>query len=601
MSPSGDLIRYSRVFLLSCALLLTDRSFAVAQWLEAEEHVLPRFETTTERLLRSIYVPPPAVAAVPPPGPVRAMAEYEELEGIVVRWAYNTQNLLLSEIVDAAQEEGKVWIIVRPGTADSNNIKSYLAGRNIPLTNLEFLSISTNSIWCRDYGPWTVYDVDTDSMAIVDFRYNRPRPQDDQVPVALALQWGLPLYQTLQSPDSLVHTGGNFMVDGFATGFSSELIYQENPHVTPAGIDSTMNTYCGLDRYVTMSPLPYDVIHHIDMHMKLLDDETLLVGQYPVNRADYNVIENTVAYLRTLTSFYGRPYRIVRILMPPDTQGRYPDNGSDYLTYTNSVIVNKTVLVPIYGLPSDANALQVYRDAMPGYNIVGFNSISIIPQLGAIHCITKEVGVREPVRIVHRRIQDIADSLSDILVEATVKARSGIDSVRLLWRTDSTAVFESASMSQSGDVFSGWIPQQPFGTTVWYYLEAHTGSGRAVARPLPGADGPYMFRVEDSTTTSVRSADSPISFNLYQNFPNPFNSSTIVEYALPVSGSVSLKVYDLLGQEAATLHQGDQQPGRFTALWEASSLSSGTYLIRLLVTTRSGEVYQTIKRAVLLK
>lgn len=578
-----------------------DRSFAVAQWLEAEENILPRFETATERLLRSIYVPPPAVDAVPPPGPVRAMAEYEELEGIIVRWAYNTQNLLLGEIVDAAQEEGKVWIIVRPGTADSNNIKSYLTGRGISLTNLEFLSISTNSIWCRDYGPWTVYDVDTDSMGIVDFRYNRPRPQDDQVPVVLASQWGLPLYQTLQSPDSLVHAGGNFMVDGFATGFSSELIYQENPHLTPAGIDSTMNRYCGLDRYVTMSPLPYDVIHHIDMHMKLLDEETLLVGQYPVNRADYNVIESTVAYLRTLANAYGRPYRIVRILMPPDAQGRYPDNGSDYLTYTNSVIVNKTVLVPIYGLPSDAGALQVYRDAMPGYNVVGFNSISIIPQLGAIHCITKEVGVREPVRIIHKSIHDIADSASDICVDATVRARSGIDSVKLFWRADSTTAFESANMFPSGDLFSGWIPRQPFGTTVWYYLEAHSGSGRVVTRPLPGADGAYTFRVADSNTTFVQLADIPGSFNLLQNYPNPFNSSTVVEYSLPLSGFVSLKVYNLLGQEMATLFQGNQLPGKFTAFWEASGVSSGTYFIRLDMTASSGGVYHTTKRAVVLK
>lgn len=88
MGLSGNLVRYWRAFLLSCTLLLLAKSFAVSQWSDTEENTLPRFETAAERLLRSIYVPPPASAAVPPPGPVRAMAEYEELEGIIVRWAY---------------------------------------------------------------------------------------------------------------------------------------------------------------------------------------------------------------------------------------------------------------------------------------------------------------------------------------------------------------------------------------------------------------------------------------------------------------------------------------------------------------------------------
>jgi len=272
-----------------------------------EQHPLPRGVTSEEMRLAPAYVPPPAVSLFSPPRPVRAMAEFEQLEGLVVRWAYNTQNLLLSQIVDAAQDEGNVWVLVRPGTSDSTNIKTYLTSRGIPLTNIEFLSVNTNSIWSRDYGPWTVYDSVTDSMAIVDFRYNRPRPLDDQVPVFLAQLWGLPLYQTLQMPDSLVHSGGNFMVDGFGNGFSSKLILTENPLLTSSSIDSILERYCGVQRFTTMDTLLYDAIHHIDMHMKLLDEETILVGQYPPNISDYGRIENTVSYLQTLTNCYGRP------------------------------------------------------------------------------------------------------------------------------------------------------------------------------------------------------------------------------------------------------------------------------------------------------
>ena len=56
-----------------------------------------------------------------------------------------------------------------------------------------------------------------------------------------------------------------------------------------------MNKFLGVDRYIKMNTLPYDQIHHIDMHMKLLDEETLLVGQYPPGIADGPQIEANLA------------------------------------------------------------------------------------------------------------------------------------------------------------------------------------------------------------------------------------------------------------------------------------------------------------------
>lgn len=572
-----------------------------AQWINEDEVPLPKFETLDELQRRGTVVPPPAFAPFPPPGPVRMMAEFEQLEGIIIRWAYNTQNLLLSQIVDAAQEEGRVWIITRPGTSDSTNIKSYLQSRNIPVTNLEFHSINSNSIWCRDYGPWTVYDVATDSLAIVDFKYNRPaRPQDDVVPVALASLWGVPIYQTLAA-DSLTHTGGNFMVDGFGTGFASRLIMLENTHLTEAQVDTILAHYGGLHRFVKMQTLLYDGIHHIDMHMKLLDEETLLIGQYPVNVSDYVTIENTVNYLRTLENCYGRPYRIVRIPMPPSSTGQYPPNSS-YYTYTNSIIINKTVLVPIYGFPLDATALQIYRDAMPGYTVIGYDCNAIIGQSGAIHCIVKEVGVREPVLFAHAWLSDTQDTSSDYRVEARISsARTSIDSAFIYWTTDTTAGFAAIPMTDSVGIFVGHIPAQTHGTSIWYYLSAATGSGRTVTKPLVGASGAHRFDVEDSVATTVASGDVPVEFRLHQNYPNPFNPVTVVGYTIPSPARVILKVYNLVGQEVETLFEGDQEAGLYHAQWDGSRYATGLYFFRMAVSTTGGERFLETRKALLLK
>jgi hypothetical protein len=89
----------------------------------------------------------------------------------------------------------------------------------------------------------------------------------------------------------------------------------------------------GLSRYVKMPVLPYDGINHIDMHMKLLNEETLLVGEFPDGVSDGPQIELNLQYvLDNFMTPFGTPYKVVRIPMIPSTGGAYPGgpfgNGS---------------------------------------------------------------------------------------------------------------------------------------------------------------------------------------------------------------------------------------------------------------------------------
>ncbi len=71
------------------------------------------------------------------------------------------------------------------------------------------------------------------------------------------------------------------------------------------------------------------------------------------------------------------------------------------------------------------------------------------------------------------------------------------------------------------------------------------------------------------------------SYSLMQNHPNPFNPITTIEYSLPLSGDVSLIIYNLLGEEVARLVDGFQQAGKYTTIWNASHVCSGIYFYRL--------------------
>jgi agmatine deiminase len=436
---------------------------------------LPHYMTPEEEKLWIDYQHPVYSDDInPPPMQVRTMAEWEELDGIAITWTSHTS--ILRQIVDYAQDEGLVYIIC----SDSNTVKNYLISGGVPLVNLRFIYAAYNSIWIRDYGPWSVYSNTADSMMFIDWIYNRPRPSDDLVPVHIANYMNVPLFQTTTSPNNFIATGGNFMADGHGTGFSSKLILNENPGKTEAQIDTIMKKYMGLNRYIKMNTLPYDEIHHIDMHMKLLDEETILVGEYPPGIADGPQIEANLQYvLNNFLTCYGRPYKVVRIPMPPDAYGSYPNSGGDYRTYTNSLIVNKTVIIPTYELKYDTTAFRIYREAMPGYRIVGINSNAIIPSLGTIHCITKELGSKEPVFISHAKIDAAIPQGENAEVKAYVKTRSGLSSVNLFYTSDTTSGFTSVPMSNtSSDTFKAYIPSHPIGTKIFYYIEAVSISGR---------------------------------------------------------------------------------------------------------------------------
>jgi hypothetical protein len=88
----------------------------------------------------------------------------------------------------------------------------------------------------------------------------------------------------------------------------------------------------------------------------------------------------------------------------------------------------------------------------------------------------------------------------------------------------------------------------------------------------------------------------PMEYRLEQNYPNPFNPETVIRYSLLVTGPVTLKVYDVLGREMATLVDEVKQPGEHRVLWNAGNYSSGVYFYRLQAGSYSGT-----KRLLLLK
>jgi len=518
---------------------------------------LPIYKTKEEKEFEKRYILPKVkVITNPPSSPVRNAAEWEEMQGVLISWkGYES---FLKEIVRYAKEEVKVYIHCE----DTNSVKSYLLQNNITLENVKFIKANMNSVWIRDYGPNGVYVNDVDTLLFVDWVYNRPRPQDDVSPQYIANLLNVPLYGCIQPPTDLVHTGGNWMSDGFGTAFSSKLVLIENESInaynqtpkTEQDIDNIVKNFLGINRYIKMDVLPYDGIHHIDMHMKLLDEETLLVGEYPPGISDGPQIEENLNYvLNNFNSVFGTPYRVIRIPMPPSQSGLWPNQGAYYRTYTNSLIINKTVLVPTYYTKYDTTALRIYREALPGYRIIGINAESIIPAGGTIHCVTHEIPAFEPLLISHQPIRETNNIWEPYQINALIKHKTGIEEARIYYRTDTTQPYSYVPMNltnQEDNIWTGYIPVQPNNSYVYYYIWAKANNGKEQVRPLPAPLAYWKFHVYNPTLSKEI---NNYTFYTFENYENGFLNILINSKN---SLTTTIELFDLCGKKLALLYEG---------------------------------------------
>jgi agmatine/peptidylarginine deiminase len=514
------------------------------------QEVIPHYKTQEEKNLLSTYSFSRSTLTDPPIGEVRTMAEWEEVEYVVITWVPSFPNVL-RQIVEAAVEECKVIIT----TENEAFVSSYLSSNGVDLTNVTFMNEDWNSIWIRDYAGNTIYSNDVGERSIVDWIYNRPRPDDDVMPSAHANLLDIPIYITNSGTNDLVNTGGNFMSDGLGNAFASELVLNENAPGNPFGVtpkteaevDAIMQNYMGIDRYIKMTPLPFDVINHIDMHMKLLDEETLLVSEYPEGVADGPQIEENLDYvLSNFMTPFGTPYKVERIAAPPSSSGLYPDNGGFYRNYTNAIFINKTILIPLYRPEVDEPAIAQWEEMMPGYNIVGIDvddpGENLISQVGAIHCITHTIGVSDPLWIVHQPIAEAAPNQS-VAVNAMIKHNSGISNASVFWRTEGNTDYIELPMSpNTDDLWTTTLSIPDSDAEIEYYIKGTANSGKTINRPIVAPEGYWKIDVDD-----VFSTETFTSQDIKGPYPNPTYGQ--VKFQLLATGNInSISIYNVLGQ-----------------------------------------------------
>ncbi len=490
-----------------------------------------------------------------PTAPVTAIAEFQPMGGVMVAYPLGIPVNLVSELSFIT----KVKVLVYPAS-DSNTVKTFFAASGVNMDNVSFWVINHDSYWTRDYGPWFIID-GNDQVGVVDFTYNRPaRPNDDAALVQVA---NLLQMQRYEMP--MVHTGGNYMVDGYGTAASTTLLLEENPNQTSASLQTMANQYLGINNYMLLDDPLGDYIEHIDCWGKFLDVDKVLIAKVSASDprySDYEAVANTFA--NALTP-WGNHYQVFRVNAP----------GRNKITpFTNSLILNDHVFVPIAGTQYDNAAIAVYQQAMPGYTIVPIMQNNNRPwqNTDALHCRTHELADPGMLYIKHYPLLGDFDLPTATTIHAEIKALGGqslvCDSLLVYYRVNGGQWQNTRLELVSGAAFEASLTGLQPNDEVDYYLFAQDQSGRRECHPYIGAADPHHFKV---LTVGVEDVATSNTIAVY---PNPCSRYFVVNCPKTVQ---SIEVFDIAGSLVYSARGCDDKTIINTSDWK-----SGVYLVRIV-------------------
>ncbi len=468
-------------WLVFLTLIINNPASAQKQIKKDKPITLKHWMTPEEAKLKHL-IGKDAQATEPPEGPITNIAEFDKMQSVLIRYSFGISYNLIAEM----SEKCMITTIVANTNEQTNVINQY-NNNGVNMDNTEFIIAPSDSYWTRDYGPWFVID-GNDELGIIDFTYNRPRPTDNAIPSKVAQEFGFNLFEM-----DIVTAGGNYMTDGMGISASSDLIWEENPGYSHDEIAEIYEDYLGINTYHVLPDPNNTYIDHIDCWGKFLDVDKVLIRSVPQSHPQYDEIEATAAYFETQTSSYGNYFQVFRVYTPNDQP------------YTNSLILNKRVFVPITNSQWDDEALASYQEAMPGYEVFGFTGSW--ESTDALHCRTKGVADQNMVHISHLPLLNQQPVQTNYEIEATIKTFSGAelyaDSVLIYYRSNGAA-WQIANMSNtSGQIWLGTIPGANEGSQIDYYLYAVDQDANRQFHPFIGAPDPHVFYVGEQAYAHI--------------------------------------------------------------------------------------------------
>lgn len=461
----------------------------------------------------------------------RLAAEWEPVKGVMIAWPLFIPHQLVVDFTKFYE----VYVSY-PSEEEKEKAIRYFTEWGVDLSHVIFCKGEQgfDAPWVRDWGMHAVFDEEKQMMLVgAEYQLSTPfvtyeEPEvmfdaehnplskaicdqaEDRAQAQIAEAMGLPFRKL---PYAL--TGGNIMSDGYNKMMSMHVIRTENRYkgVSDEDFFAKVAEDTGMSEYSIFSNYADFGLQHIDCYLKMLDEETLLVSRAPEDHLLYQRYEDLLEKeVRKARTRYGRPYRIFRIDLAEFNK------GSDELTaYVNSIILNNRVFVPMYGIPQDEIALKQWQEAMPGYEIRGYEfefekEPAVIENLtgyvrtgwgteDVLHCRTRAVWDKDMLYMSVRRLETIeqAEKQLDIPVQIVDYSKDGLveGSPALYYRRNADIQWKKAPLAKTGDeeMYLGTLSGKS-GDVISYYVEAESRSGKRERMPRVAPEGCYSVMIQ---------------------------------------------------------------------------------------------------------
>ena len=254
---------------------------------------------------------------------------------------------------------------------------------DLPEDCMTFFRWPVEAMWVRDYAPYFVVG---SHLTAVSFKYSEGnRDYEDNFAVAFAASFRLHYDHC-----HLTFDGGNLICNGAdlcTTTMQLDACNQGRGYNTKQ-IGELLHDHFHFKRWIRLIPLEGEPTSHADMFVTLCAVNKAIVGLYRMDDDPVNaqILDQNASTLKGEPTPKG-PLEVIRIPMPSHRDG-------NWRTYTNVMYANGVVLVPQYSDSDpalDKVALNVFREALPDWRVVGIDCSKLIAKRGALHCVSRNV------------------------------------------------------------------------------------------------------------------------------------------------------------------------------------------------------------------
>lgn len=261
--------------------------------------------------------------------------------------------------------------------------------------NFIFAAIPTNDTWCRDYGPLTIER--EGQIKCLDFIFDGwggkfDASLDNRVNTTLE---SLNHFPPLLSHSGFILEGGSIESDGRGTLLTTTaclLNKNRNAGYSQTQIETYLTDALGSEHFLWLQSgflMGDDTDSHIDMLARLISEEAIMyVACEDQNDPHYEALKQMERELQEFRTKDGKPYTLVPLPFPEEI---FFDEERLPASYANFLIINGAVLLPIYNVLQDSEAICIFEGRFPEHEIIPIDCSVLIRQHGSLHCSTMQL------------------------------------------------------------------------------------------------------------------------------------------------------------------------------------------------------------------